>query len=159
VTSEFTYELTDELMRRSTRRWLQHYTGRRVPITLAVLLALLVPICLSDDEGYVCGFFFGALALLAVLVTIAYLARDRAAVRMVRQLPTRSARCTISEEGMTLENALAKSTLKWPLFQKVVRAPDVWLFFISKQQFFALPADKLSADVRAFIESRVGRMR
>jgi len=160
---EFAYELTDELMRSSTRRFLLHHVGWRVPIALALLLLVLIPICATDHEGYVCGFFGGALVLLALLVLIAYLLRDRRAVRMARRLPTRSARCAIADEGLTLDNALAKSVLKWPLFEKVVRAQDVWLFFLSKQHYFALPADKLGAEARAFIESRVkaagGRLR
>ena len=155
MTYEFAYELSEDLMRRSTRRWLQHHTGWRVPITLTILLVILVPLCLTDDEGFVCGFFVGALVLLAVLVAIAYFVRDRRALRMVRRLSSRAARCTIADEAMTLENALATSELKWALFEKVVRGPDVWLFFVSKQQYFALPADKLSAEARAFIETRV----
>jgi len=82
---------------------------------------------------------------------------------MARKLATRGAHCAIADEGMTLDNALAKSVLKWPLFVKVVRTPDVWLFFLAKQQYFALPADKLGAEARAFIEARVkaagGRVR
>jgi hypothetical protein len=60
---------------------------------------------------------------------------------------------------MTLENALATSVLQWPIFHKVVRAPDVWLFLLSNQQYAALPAEKLTPEARALIERKVAKVR
>ena len=156
---EFTYELSDELLRRSTKRYARHVFGRRVPVTVALMLVLLVPLCAFDDGDFLCGVFVGALLLLAVLVGIALLTRDRKTLQFARKLETRSARCTIRDESITLENALATSMLKWPLFDKVVRGPDVWLFLMSRQQYFALPAEKLTAEARALIERKVAQVR
>lgn len=159
---EFNYQLSDELLRASGKRFLLYHIGWRVPITFVLMLLVLVPICLTDEEGYMCGLFGGAVILLLALAAIAYLVRNRRAMQFARKLSTRSARCTVTDDGITLENALATSILKWALFQKVVRGPDVWLFFLAREQYFALPADRLDADIGAFIESRVtaagGRM-
>ena len=155
MTHEFTYEISDELMLAASKRFLLHHIGWRVPLALALLLLILWPICATDAEGYVCGFFGGALAFLAVLVVIAFLVRNRRSLAAVRRLASRSARCRLAEEGMTLENALATTVVKWPIFEKVVRTPDVWLFFLSRQQYFALPADKLGGEPGAFVERHV----
>jgi heme exporter protein D len=152
---EFAYQLSDELMRSGTRRFLLHHFGWRVWLVLGLLLLVLWPICASDAEGYVCGFFGGALMLLAMLVVVGFLVRNRRGLQAVRRLATRSARCTIGEEAITLENALATSVMKWQLFEKLVRGPDVWLFFLNRQQYFALPADKLAGETGAFVEGRL----
>lgn len=159
---EFDYEYSDDLLRRAMRRSLAYQIGWRVPVTLAILLGLLLWLCGNPGWEYVCGLLQGALILLVLLFVLSRLSAAEQARRFAAKLPTRAARCSFTEEAMTVENALATSVLKWPVVQKVVRGPDVWLFFLARGQFMVLPADKLQAEVGAFIESRVtaagGRM-
>jgi len=160
---EFDYEYSDALLRAAANRSLRKAVGWRVPLTLALILALLVPLCADTRNEYLCGLFHGALILLAGLVIVGNLSRRAASLRFARKLPTRAAHCIVTEEALTIENAFATSVLRWPIVQRVVRGPDVWLFFLSRAQMFALPADKLGADIGAFIEGRVtaagGKMR
>jgi hypothetical protein len=66
---EFRYEITDDLARAASRRFVRHYVGWRVPVLFGVAALILVLICASDEEGYVCGFFAGAFVLLGVFIT------------------------------------------------------------------------------------------
>jgi hypothetical protein len=155
VRHELTYEITDDLMRAATRRFVLHHAGWRVWIALGLLTLLLIPICAPEDDHFICGIFIGAVILLAVLVAVAYATRDRRAVQTARKLSTREARCVLTDDAIELENALARSAIKWPLVQKVVRGTDVWLLFMSRQQYFALPADKLAGEAGEFLAARV----
>ena len=152
---EFDYEYSDGLIRAASNRSLRTAIGWRVPLTFVLILALLVPICADGGSEYVCGLFHGALIMLAFLLVVGNLQRRAAALRFARKLPTRAARCIVSDESLTVENAFATSVLRWPIVRRVVRGPDVWLFFLARAQMFGLPADKIGADIGAFIEDRV----
>ena len=156
---EFSYQVTDELMRTGARRFILHHFGWRIPIAIALLGLLLIPICGSDEDHFICGLFVGALVLLGALVALAWIMASRRGVRMARKLATRDARAALTDEGIEVENALARSAIKWPLVQKVVRTPEVWLFFLARHQYFALPADKLEPGARTLIESHVKKIR
>lgn len=152
---EFTYEFTDSFARQASRRWLIHHFHWRARIALATYLLLLVLMCRMDGPGYLCGIFAGAGGLLVILVMLAYFVRVRGRTRLFQRLPTRTVRCALSESTLLLENALGSSSLTWDLFDKVVRAPDVWLFIMSRYVFVSLPADQLRGEVGRFIEERV----
>ena len=160
---EFDYEYSDELLRLAMKRSLAEQFGMRTIVTLAVVFALSLALCASDDWGYLCGFVQGGIIVLLLFFLLMWHSAAEQARRFARKLPTRAAHCLITEEAMTVEYALAMSVLKWPIVQKVVRAPDVWLFYLARGQFMVLPADRLAGEVGAFIESRVtaagGRMR
>jgi hypothetical protein len=152
---EFTYEFTDDLVRQAARRFLIHHLHWRARVAAAAYVLLLLLMCAADAPGYACGIFAGAGGLLALLVTVAYLLRARESRQLWRRVPTRTVRCVLSEDALHLENALGSSSLTWRLFDKVVRGPDVWLFFIGRQQSVAVPADKLRGDVGRFVERQV----
>jgi hypothetical protein len=162
VRYEFDYEYSDELLRAAARRSLIYQIGWRVPVTLLLVLLLIAWLCSIDGWGYLCAAFQGAMIMLVLLFILARISASEQALRFARKLPTRSARCVLTDESMTVENALASSVLKWPVVEKVVRGPQVWLFFLARGQFMALPAGLFAGDVGAFIESRVtaagGRM-
>jgi hypothetical protein len=156
VTSyEFTYEFTDNLARQAARQFLIHHLHWRVRVAAAAYVLLLLLLCGADAPGYACGIFSGAGGLLALLVAVGYLVRARGSRQLWRRMPTRTVRCVLSEAGFHLESALGSSELPWHLLVKVVRGPDVWLFFIDRQQNFSVPGDKLKGDVGRFVERQV----
>jgi hypothetical protein len=151
---EFDYEYSDELLRSAMKRSLIH-RGWRAPVTLAIALVAVMVLCAGDDWGYLCGAAQGALVMLVLLFVLSHVSAAQESEQFARKLPTRAARCVFTDEAMTIENAFATSVLKWPVVQKVVRGPDVWLFFLARGQFMALPAGNIDAQIGAFIESRV----
>ena len=152
---EFEFDYSDDLVRAGAKRAIRHQFGGKAAVTLAVVLAVVVATCMLDHAEYMCGLLQGAFGLLVILLVMTALSAQERALKYARKLPTRKARCVITDESITMENALATSMLHWPLVESVVRAPDVWLFFLSKEQLFVLPADRLAAEVGAFIEGRV----
>jgi hypothetical protein len=155
VRYEFDYEYSDELLRAAARRSLIYQIGWRMPGTLAVVIALIAVLCAVDGSGYLCHLFQGALLMLVLLFFLSRKSATEQARRFARKLPTRSARCVLTEESISIENALAISVLKWPVVARVVRGPDVWLFFLARGQFMALPARLFDGDAGGLIESRV----
>ena len=152
---EFDYEYSDALLRAAARRSLLHQVGWRMPGTFLVVLVMVAALCAIDGGGYLCVLFQGAVLMLVVLFVLSRTRATEQAMRFARKLPTRAARCVVTDESLTVENALATSVLKWPVVAKVVRGPDVWLFFLARGQFMALPARLFGGDAGAFIESRV----
>lgn len=159
---ELAYEYSDELLRAAARRSLIYQLGWRVPVTLAVVVVLIAALCSIDGGGYLCHLFQGAVLTVVLLFVLARMSATEQALRYARKLSTRAARCVVTEDSITLENALATSVLKWPVVERVVRGPEVWLFFLARGQFMALPARLFDGDAGAFIEGRVtaagGRM-
>lgn len=155
MTYEFTYEVTDDLIRQAARRFLLHrlHWRARIAVTVYVLLVLLM--CAFGAPGYICGFFAGAGGLLALLVALAYGTRVRRVRVLYRRLSTRTVRCVLSQDTLQQETALGSASIPWHLFDQVVRAPDVWLFSVGGMQNVSLPADKLRGEVGRFIEERV----
>ena len=151
---EFSYELSDGLIRAATLRYLAHNLGWWMPTAFVLSLLLLIPLCKTSD-GAMCALYTAAVLSLGIVLVVIYVVSYQRGLRVARQLQSRIARCTISDEGLRLENALAVSTIKWPLFVKLIRGRVAWLFVAANHQYFALPAEKLASDVRAFIESRI----
>jgi uncharacterized membrane protein YfcA len=153
---EFTYELSDDLSRKAMRRFMLHHVNWRVRAAFIVCAVLVSLICASEESGYICGIFAGALGVLAIVLALAFALRNRKSRELLRKLESRAARCTLTEDEMRLQSELGTSTLKWRMLEKVVRGPDVWLFFVGKLQNFALPAEKLAGEPGRFIERRIG---
>lgn len=152
---EFNYEISDALVRAGMRRFVRHALGWRLPVLAVVTFLLLIPLCRSDASGYLCGLGAGTLVLLLLVIAGVFVQRQRNTMSLARKLATRAARCAITDDGLDLENAAARSFLKWPLFDKIVRASDVWLLFIGRQTYFVLPAEKLAGAPGEFIAARV----
>jgi hypothetical protein len=147
------YEYSDELMRKAMKRGVLQGVG--LPVALGVVIALLWSFSAADGWGYVSGLLQGALICFVLLFVLTRMTAAEEALRFARKLPTRAARCLLTEEAMSVESALATSTVKWPVVQKVVRGPEVWLFYLARGQFIVLPASKLEGEIAAFIEARV----
>ena len=152
---EFEFDYSDDLVRAGAKRAIRRQFGGTAAVAFAVVLAFVLALCMAQDAEYLCGLLQGAFGLIVILLVMTALSAKERALKYARKLPTRKARCIITDESITMENALATSMLHWPLVESVVRAPDVWLFFLSKEQLFVLPADKLGAEVGAFVEGRV----
>lgn len=152
---ELDYEYSDELLRAAARRSLIFQMGWRVPVTLAIVVVLIGVLCQIDGGGYLCHLFQGALLAIVLLFVLSRMSATEQALRYARKLSTRAARCVMTDDSITIENALATSVLKWPVVERVVRGPDVWLFFLARGQFMALPAGLFGGDAGAFIESHV----
>jgi hypothetical protein len=59
------------------------------------------------------------------------------------------------DEGLTMASNLGTSMLKWSTFERVWKFPDLWLLFISKQQYLVLPVDALPAGAQERVEANV----
>ncbi len=153
---DFAYEITDELMRLGTRRFLLAHFRWQVLLLFVLYFALLVPFCLLEHWGFLCGAVTGAIFLLILMLIVAWLMRNRAAMQAARRFgEARAARCTMSEQGIRLENSLATSQLTWKLIQTLVRAPDVWLLYMNRQHYFVLPAERLAGEAGRFLAAQV----
>lgn len=152
---EFDFDYSDGLVRAAARQHLRYQLRWRVWATLAVFVAAMAGLCMASDGSYLCGLLQGMLAMLVFAVVMGQIGGRDAALRFARKLPTRKVRCVLDDEAMSVESALATSRAHWPVVQGVVRGPQVWLFFLAREQFFVVPADKLGGEAAAFVESRV----
>jgi hypothetical protein len=62
---------------------------------------------------------------------------------------------TFSEEEVGIASDLGASMVPWRTFTGVIRAPKVWLLFLSRSQFVTLPLDAINEELRAFITSKL----
>lgn len=115
----------------------------------------MVALLVVYDPGLRSGIFAGAAILLFLLVGLAYFLRVRRGDALLRKLPHRHAKCMLDDGGVRVENALGSNRMEWRMLEKVVRGPDVWLMFYSRQHYFPLPAAALSNGAGQFLVSKV----
>ncbi len=132
MTYTFDYELSEDLVRQATGQFLRHHLHWRAKLASA-LFVFLVVMMLVYDPGVTSGVLAGAGLLLFLLVAIAYRLRIQRGGALLRKLPHRHSKCVLDDQGVTVENALGNNRLEWRMLEKVVRGPDVWLMFYSRQ--------------------------
>jgi hypothetical protein len=163
VNHEFSYEITDELVRRAPRRLFYRTLIPRLATSVLLFGAIILLLQWRGGAELISGVFAGVALMLVLLLVAAAVSLEQRAGRYLGKLTDRRARCVISDEGLTVENAAAKSFVKWSVVERLVRDPDAWLLFIARQHYFVLPAEPLAGDVGTFIERRVaaagGRLR
>ncbi|MEU0568207.1 YcxB family protein [Nonomuraea sp. NPDC005983] len=138
-------------------RALQQGTKRQLKVFYLALPAVLVVsglVCiLVDSIGLGVGMFAGAVAFPLVLTW----SIGRAAKRQLTYLcvPTT---IRVTDDGYECRTEQSSTTMRWPLFGRIVIGPEFWLFYVNKQCAGFLPRrafnSEQQAELDAFLTSR-----
>lgn len=148
---EASYELTDAMLDRVTRRFIVRHLNRRVAVIVVFYVLLLLLLCRLDESRWLCGLFSGAILLLTLLVGVAYFVRAREARAMLRKLPHRQIRWEIDDEALTRHSALGVVSWPWSFFDTLVVEEDYLMFLLKRQLNAFLPAAALTPEAAAFV--------
>ena len=151
----FPYKLSDDLQGRATRRFMRYHLNWKVAVMGTLYVFLLFVLWAVGGPEIAVGLFAGAGMLLALLVIIAWGVRLRRGRALLAKLPSRDARCTIDDQGLHFENAMGTLNVPWAMLERVIRAPDVWLFSPSRYEAYPLPAAALEGEPGRFVSARV----
>jgi hypothetical protein len=125
---------------------------------LAVLVALWVCVGLLwtvAPHDWLTIALLTSAVLIQVLGVGAYFGYRHRVLAYLARLDDGVVEYRFDEEGLGWSSNLGASTLKWATFERLWKFPDVWLLFISKQQYIVLPVDQLPSDALDLVDSRV----
>ena len=125
---------------------------------LAVLVALWVCVGLlwtAAPRDWLTIALVTSAVLVQILAIGVYLSHRHRVLANLARLDDGVMEFRFGEEGLGLSSSLGTSMLKWATFERLWKFPDVWLLFISKQQYIVLPVDQLPSDALDQVDSRV----
>ena len=127
-----------------------------IPGALAGLCLIITSIFLLYSREIV----MGIIPILFVSVAVMAMAYEPWSIkRQLRKSPFKGEEIevSVSEESVDLSSSLAKTSLKWGIFTKVVRFEDGFLLFQSAHVFFWMPYSGLRAGNIQQLEELVRR--
>jgi hypothetical protein len=105
-------------------------------------------------DWYTVALSTGAVIVLILFIGVYLFHRHRALEHLAR-LEEGAVEFHFEEEGLGIASSLGTSMLKWSTFERVWKFPDLWLLFISKQQYLVLPVDALPAEALERVDAKV----
>jgi len=89
----------------------------------------------------------------------AALARRRSRLRtsdaFLRRSKEQTVRYVFNDEGVSVESDLAKSEIKWALFDEILKFKDLWLLIYSRSGYMTLPTSDMTEECKLFIEQKI----
>lgn len=152
VTVKYTRTL---LLRATTCFWKRHFGLRGIAALVALWAGVAVLWLLAAHTWYTVALLTGAVLVQVVLVGVVLLCRHRTLASLAR-LEDGAVQFRFEEEGLGMNSSLGTSMLKWSTFERLWKFRDVWLLFISKQQYIVLPVVELPSEALELVDSKVG---
>ena len=59
------------------------------------------------------------------------------------------------DEGVSTRSDLGASEIKWKLVKKAWAFPEVWLLFVTNNQYITLPTKDLGSEAEQFIRQKI----
>ncbi len=151
---EIAVEYTEKLICRTTRRFWLRWLGWRYFVTL--VLALALTLCLWISGYHTCCAVLGtATALLLAVGVFGYFIYRKRALATYLRMETPESTFRFGDDEVSIQSELGESRVKWKVFTKVWRFPEVWLLFSGDRSYVTLPTQPLSPDVKQFIITKV----
>lgn len=154
-----TVRYTRETVLRATRRfWKRHFGWRGLMafVLLGAGVALLWR--LAADDWYTIALSTATGMVPLLFVTVYFVHRHRVLLSLAR-LADGAVEFRFEEDGLSVASSLGTSTLKWTTFDRLWKFPDLWLLFISKQQYLVLPVGEIPSEALELVEARVAQKR
>ena len=148
---EVSVHYTSDIINAASRRFFVRFIGLRGSVGFALLWACVVFLYLFGVRSwYVTS--FGTIAVLAtVILPLLYFLYKKRSIDNFRRLSSNEVVFRFRDEEIEIHSSIGQSHIKWQVIQKVLCYPEVWLLFLSKQQYLILPFDALKQELRDFI--------
>ena len=152
---EVSVHYTSNIINAASRRFFVRFIGLRGSVGFALLWACVAFLYLFGVRSwYVTS--FGTIAVLAtVTLPLLYFLYKKRSIDNLRRLSSNEVVFRFRDEEIEIHSSIAQSHIKWQVIQKVLCFPEVWLLFLSKQQYLILPFDALKQELRDFILKKI----
>lgn len=141
------------------RKALNRYMLERLGMKFFLLLAAAVGILLLSYFADIWNWFFSLVvailvAAVAFLVFI-YFARLRTAEAFFDKGGEPIVTYYFDDSGVRTESHLGSASLKWEVFDEILKFSDVWLLVYAKSGYMTLPLAQFTDECRHFIDARI----
>ncbi|UCD48935.1 MAG: YcxB family protein [Phycisphaerales bacterium] len=144
----------DMMLRATTCFWKRHFGLHGLAALVLLWVGIAVLWLMAARAWHTVALSTGAVIVLILLVGVYFFHRHRALARLAR-LEDGAVEFRFEEEGLGIASSLGTSMLKWSAFERLWKFPDLWLLFISKQQYLVLPVDELPPEALELVDARV----
>jgi hypothetical protein len=124
-------------------------------VAQALLVCGLAFLLWSGDRSWMVGALGTVLFLDCAVALAVYFFHLRRSLAKFRAMGSPSAVLTLDEGSVSLASDLGSTSVPWSAVKEVWRFPDFWLLLFSKAQFVTIPLASVSAEMQAFIMTRV----
>jgi hypothetical protein len=140
------------------------FSKRRVIFLVLTLLAVVVLAYLqvaNDDDSPLNDMIFGALVSSLVVsqayVIVMWRGYYTSQLNKLRRMESPEVELTFTDENLTVKSSLSTITFSWKCFTEVWELQHFWMVFLSLHEYFTLPIDAWSPEVKEFVRSKLSR--
>lgn len=154
---EVSVHYTSNIINAASRRFFVRFIGLRGGVGFALLWACVAVLYLFGVRSwYVTS--FGTIAVLAtVTLPVFYFLYKKRSVDNFKHFSSNEVVFRFRDEEIEIRSSIGQSHIKWQMIQKLWCFPEVWLLFLSKQQYLILPFDALKEELQDFILKKFRR--
>jgi hypothetical protein len=151
-----TLHYTPALVRRAAFAYVRRGLGRGGWVALAVSVATLGYLVLSERDSWLAGAASGVGAAFFLFLVGLYFLHYRQGMAKLARMGEPHAVLQLTDSNLVVASQAGSSSIPWGTFTDLWRFPDFWLLIVDKGQFMTLPLSDLTEDARSFIVSRLG---
>lgn len=152
---EVSVHYTSNIINTALRRFFVRSIGLRGYLAFALIWGGVAFLYLFGVRSwYVTS--FGTIAVMAtVILPLIYFLYKKRSIDNFRRFSLNEVVFRFHDEEIEIHSSIGESHIKWQMIQKVWCFPEVWLMFLSKQQYLILPFDALKEELRDFILKKI----
>lgn len=147
------------LVRKALNRYMLRRLGKSFFIAVAAALFVFLFAFLGGAWSWLLTVLGLVLLAAFAFLVFVYFARLRAAEGFFDEANDPVVKFHFTAEGVRTESDIGSTDLKWPVFEEILKFPEVWLLVYARSGYMTLPTDQLSAECRQFIEKQIPRSR
>ena len=157
------FRSSKQIIRKATGCFWLRFIAWHGLMTIGLFLAAATAMVITRPRNWLTGATVAIAILLTTLAAALYFVRLNRALWKLDRMPSKSVRFTFTDDALGMESDTARSEVAWQMVERIWRFRDVWLLFVAKSVYVALPIVDLDQNVRDFIVDRViqhgGRVR
>ena len=134
--------------------WLHHFEWKfwAAMLLTAACTAYLVVL---GDRSWLVGAVGAVLVVGLGVAASSFITQRRSALQRLRNLGLLEVTIEVHEAHLRMESGAGSSEIPWKLITEVWTYPDFWLVCLSPSQFFTLPTEDLTEEMRATLMARI----
>lgn len=150
-----TVKYNRKLVRQALNRYMVRRLGKSFVIAFAAAIGIIAFSFFTGAWSWFLTLFTAILIAALSFLLFIYFARLRAAEGFFAKANEPTVTFEFTAEGVHTVSVLGTSNLHWPVFDEILKFPDIWLLVYAKSGYMTLPLEQLTPACREFIEQQI----
>jgi hypothetical protein len=150
-----TLRYTEPRVVQAVRCYWRRTMGPGLPVTVAIMFALLVWLLLQGNRSWLVGLVAAVVVVGLVMPVAVYLVHYKNSIGKLREMAEPIATLVADEGSFTLSSDRGTTTLKWDAVAELWRFEHFWLLLFSRAQFVTVPLEGMPQQMQSYVLDRV----